>query len=70
MLSIGLAYLVTLSLFPGIESEVHSCRLGSWMPVVLMAIFNTSDFIGKVSRSQGGTRAGRPGSLVKNCRII
>ncbi|XP_037069629.1 equilibrative nucleoside transporter 4-like [Pollicipes pollicipes] len=39
---------VTLSLFPGIESEVHSCTLGSWMPVVLMAIFNVSDFAGKI----------------------
>ncbi|XP_037069630.1 LOW QUALITY PROTEIN: equilibrative nucleoside transporter 4-like, partial [Pollicipes pollicipes] len=51
MVSICLAYLVTLSLFPGIESEVHSCTLGSWMPVVLMAIFNVSDFAGKVLAS-------------------
>ena len=50
MLSIGLAYFVTLCLFPGIESEVVSCRLGTWMPVIMMAAFNTSDVIGKVSR--------------------
>ena len=48
MLSIGLAYFVTLCLFPGIESEVLSCKLQSWMPVILIAIFNVFDFIGKV----------------------
>ena len=52
MLSIGLAYFVTLCLFPGIESEVVSCRLGTWMPVIMMAAFNTSDVIGKVSRDR------------------
>ncbi|CAM1318640.1 SLC29A4 (predicted) [Pycnogonum litorale] len=51
MLSIGLAYFITLCLFPGIESEVHSCRLRSWMPVILMAIFNLCDFIGKILAS-------------------
>ena len=48
MFSIFLAYLVTLSLFPGIESEIQSCSLGDWMPVVLMTIFNFMDLIGKV----------------------
>lgn len=51
MFSIGLAYFVTLCLFPGIESEVVSCRLHSWMPVILIAIFNLFDFIGKVGQS-------------------
>ncbi|KAK6173971.1 hypothetical protein SNE40_017335 [Patella caerulea] len=51
MLSIGLAYFVTLCLFPGIESEVISCHLGSWMPIIMMAIFNASDFIGKIFAS-------------------
>ncbi|XP_013395768.1 equilibrative nucleoside transporter 4-like [Lingula anatina] len=51
MMSIAFAYFVTLCLFPGIESEILSCRLGSWMPVVLMAIFNASDFIGKIIAS-------------------
>ncbi len=49
MLCIGLAYFVTLCLFPGVESEVISCRLHSWMPVILIAIFNLMDFTGKVS---------------------
>lgn len=48
MLSIGLAYFVTLCLFPGIQSEIRSCSLGSWMPVLLMALFNLCDLIGKV----------------------
>lgn len=51
MLSICSVYFVTLSLFPGIESEIVSCRLASWMPVVLFAVFNLFDFIGKVRRS-------------------
>ncbi|XP_077980121.1 equilibrative nucleoside transporter 4-like [Glandiceps talaboti] len=48
MLSIGMAYFVTLCLFPGIVSEVISCSLGEWMPVILMALFNAFDFIGKI----------------------
>lgn len=48
MLSIALAYFVTLCLYPGIETEIVSCYLHSWMPVVMMAIFNLFDFIGKV----------------------
>lgn len=49
MVCIALAYCVTLSLYPGIESEIISCSLKSWMPVLLMFMFNTSDVIGKVS---------------------
>ena len=48
MIAIALAYFVTLCLFPGIESEVPSCRLRSWMPVILIGVFNLTDFIGKV----------------------
>ncbi|XP_071095832.1 equilibrative nucleoside transporter 4-like [Haliotis cracherodii] len=51
MVSIGLAYFVTLCLFPGIESEVISCHIGTWMPILLMAVFNLFDFIGKVIAS-------------------
>ncbi|KAH8037390.1 hypothetical protein HPB51_009945 [Rhipicephalus microplus] len=49
MISMALVYMVTLSLFPGIESRIVSCRLGLWMPVLLMALFNAADFIGKAS---------------------
>jgi solute carrier family 29 (equilibrative nucleoside transporter) protein 4 len=48
MLSIGLAYFVTLCLYPGIESEIISCKFGNWMPVILMAVFNAADLVGKV----------------------
>ncbi|CAD7081086.1 unnamed protein product [Hermetia illucens] len=48
MVCIALAYCVTLSLYPGIESEIISCTLGSWMPVLLMFAFNTADVIGKI----------------------
>jgi hypothetical protein len=49
MLTIALAYFVTLCLYPGIESEIPSCTYGNWMPVILMAGFNAADLVGKVS---------------------
>ena len=48
MLAIAAAYFVTLCLFPGIETEVVSCRLHSWMPIILIALMNLFDLIGKV----------------------
>lgn len=51
MASIGVAYFVTLCLYPGIVSEIISCKLESWMPVILMTAFNASDLLGKVFAS-------------------
>lgn len=51
MLSIALAYFITLCLYPGIESEIVSCKFGTWMPVILMAGFNAADLMGKVVAS-------------------
>lgn len=51
MVSIALAYCVTLSLYPGIETEIISCNLKTWMPVLLMFTFNSSDLIGKVCKA-------------------
>ncbi|CAK9827742.1 Equilibrative nucleoside transporter 4 [Anthophora retusa] len=48
MASICIAYFVTLCLYPGIMSEIISCKLGSWMPVLLMTAFNASDVLGKI----------------------
>lgn len=48
MTCIALAYCVTLALYPGLESEIISCNLKSWMPVLLMFTFNTTDVIGKI----------------------
>ncbi|GAB0087774.1 Equilibrative nucleoside transporter [Sergentomyia squamirostris] len=48
MVCIALAYCVTLSLYPGIESEIISCSLRSWMPVLLMFTFNFADVLGKI----------------------
>lgn len=48
MASIGVAYFVTLCLYPGIVSEIISCKFESWMPVILMAAFNAADLLGKV----------------------
>lgn len=50
MVCIALAYCVTISLYPGLESEMISCNLKGWMPVLLMFVFNTSDVIGKVCK--------------------
>jgi solute carrier family 29 (equilibrative nucleoside transporter) protein 4 len=48
MLSIAVTYSVTLCLFPGLESEIRNDALGEWFPILIMATFNMSDFVGKV----------------------
>ncbi len=48
MLSIAVTYFITLCLFPGLESEIRNVTLGEWLPILIMAIFNISDFVGKV----------------------
>ena len=47
MISICLTYLLTLSLFPGIESEIENCSLRNWTPVILFLVFNLTDVTGK-----------------------
>ncbi|CAG9770893.1 unnamed protein product [Ceutorhynchus assimilis] len=51
MISICLVYFATLCIYPGVASEVVSCTLGSWMPILMMALFNASDLIGKMIAS-------------------
>ena len=48
MLSIAVTYSITLCLFPGLESEIKNPTLGEWLPILIMATFNMSDFVGKV----------------------
>ncbi|XP_032087106.1 equilibrative nucleoside transporter 4 [Thamnophis elegans] len=48
MLSIAVTYFITLCLFPGLESEIRNCTLGEWLPILIMAVFNLSDFVGKI----------------------
>ncbi|MFT7798034.1 equilibrative nucleoside transporter 4-like isoform X2 [Arapaima gigas] len=48
MLSIAVTYFITLCLFPGLESEIRNATLGDWLPILIMAIFNMSDFVGKI----------------------
>lgn len=48
MLSIFLCYFVTLSVYPGVLSDLVSPRFGTWMPVLVMTVFNTFDLVGKV----------------------
>lgn len=47
--NIMLIYFVTLTIFPGIESEIHSCKYGDWFPIIIMATFNLTDFLGKLA---------------------
>ncbi|BFZ06358.1 hypothetical protein BsWGS_09397 [Bradybaena similaris] len=51
MTSFGLTFYVSVCLYPGIISEVVSCRLDTWMPVMLMACFNLTDAFGKTLTS-------------------
>ncbi|XP_041085071.1 equilibrative nucleoside transporter 4 isoform X3 [Polyodon spathula] len=44
----GVIYFITLCLFPGLESEIRNDTLGEWLPILIMAIFNMSDFVGKI----------------------
>ena len=48
MISIASTYFVTLSLFPGIESEMINCQWRQWLPIILMALFNIFDVGGKI----------------------
>ncbi|XP_048848288.1 LOW QUALITY PROTEIN: equilibrative nucleoside transporter 4-like [Brienomyrus brachyistius] len=48
MLSIAVTYFITLCLFPGLESEIRNATLGEWLPILIMAVFNMSDFVGKI----------------------
>ncbi|XP_071330374.1 equilibrative nucleoside transporter 4 isoform X2 [Trachinotus anak] len=48
MLSIAVTYSITLCLFPGLESEIRNPKLGEWLPILIMATFNMSDFVGKI----------------------
>ena len=47
MIAIYVNYFVTLLLFPGLVSEVQYCRIGDWMPIILIAVFNVTDFVAK-----------------------
>ncbi|XP_066291383.1 equilibrative nucleoside transporter 4-like isoform X1 [Branchiostoma lanceolatum] len=70
MLAIGSAYFITLCLFPGIESEVTNCTLGDWMPIVLMAIFNLFDFIGKITAAAPVEWEGGWLALASSIRVL
>lgn len=70
MVCIALAYCVTLSLYPGIEAEIRSCRLQTWMPVLLMLTFNTSDVVGKVLASLPYAWSRRQLILLSSVRIV
>ncbi|XP_034657137.1 equilibrative nucleoside transporter 4 isoform X1 [Drosophila subobscura] len=70
MVCIALAYCVTLSLYPGIDVEVQSCALGSWMPVLLMFCFNLSDVAGKMLAASPYPWSRRQLILLSGLRIV
>lgn len=41
-------FFITLSLFPGITLSMTSESLGSWMPVILVTVFNLGDTLGRL----------------------
>ena len=47
MIAIFINYFITLLVFPGLVSEVQFCAVGDWMPVILIAVFNVTDFVAK-----------------------
>lgn len=47
MAAIFIAYFVTLLLFPGIIAMIQDCSLGTWTPVLLVAVFNFTDLVAK-----------------------
>lgn len=51
IVAIFVCYMVTLMLFPGLVSEVWYNPIGDWTPVLLVAVFNLTDFIAKVKCS-------------------
>ena len=53
MLAIGTCYMVTMAVFPGMESEVVSCRLLDWMPIILLSVFHATDLAGKLLAGLG-----------------
>ena len=53
MLAIATCYMVTMAVFPGMESEVVSCSLLDWMPVILLSVFHATDLAGKLLAGLG-----------------
>ena len=57
MLAMALTYMVTLSLYPGVETLLTSCSLGAWTSLVLMSVFNVTDLLGKMTASMSSIQA-------------
>lgn len=68
MLSIAVTYFITLCLFPGLESEIRHCVLGEWLPILVMAVFNLSDFVGKVSHRVALGNLGKVLVFLEQCQ--
>ena len=47
MVAIFVNYVITLLIFPGLLSEIRYDPIGDWAPVILITIFNLTDFIAK-----------------------
>lgn len=50
MFCVFFSFVVTLSVFPGVACMAPSDRLGDWMPIVTITMFNVGDLIGNLSK--------------------
>eukprot|EP00126_Sphaerothecum_destruens_P009553 Sdes_comp20529_c0_seq1m15191 len=46
--SIFFTSFITLSVFPGIITQISSQKLGDWFPILMILIFNFADLLGKI----------------------
>ncbi|KAL4624400.1 equilibrative nucleoside transporter 4 isoform X1 [Arapaima gigas] len=70
MLSIAITYFITLCLFPGLESEIRNGALEEWLPILIMAIFNMSDLVGKILAALPYDWNGRHLLLLSCVRVV
>lgn len=68
-----MTYIVTLSIFPGVLAEdVHSAKLGSWYPVLLITACNVADWAGKSAPMYAPLMVVDPGRIfvLSVCRFV
>ncbi|KAG8145719.1 hypothetical protein E2320_012222 [Naja naja] len=54
----------------GRASEIRNCTLGEWLPILIMAVFNLSDFVGKILAALPYDWRGAPLLLCSCLRVV
>ena len=62
VVTVYMVFFVTLTVFPGITSEVQYCKVGDWMPIILIATFNLSDCVSRVREPVADVESFKGGS--------